>query len=83
LGWGEPGNKRSETHCRLFFNDLTWIFFFQLVSPIGKDSIPLNLKRAKFSISSNFEFKGNPLFCINLLRTQTSVLRVVSNSHVQ
>jgi hypothetical protein len=23
LGWGEPGNKRSETHCRLFFNDLT------------------------------------------------------------
>jgi hypothetical protein len=23
LGWGEPSNKRSETYCRLFFNDLT------------------------------------------------------------
>jgi hypothetical protein len=35
--------------------------------------IPLNLERAKFSISSNIECKGGIRFLVNLLRTQTSV----------
>jgi hypothetical protein len=68
-----PNPYQSRTFCKLLFTILSKNLNSVMDLSAIASGIPLNLERAKFSISSNIECKGGIRFLVNLLRTQTSV----------
>ncbi len=57
-----PNPYQSRTFCKLLFTILSKNLNSVMDLSAIASGIPLNLERAKFSISSNIECKWNPLF---------------------